>query len=104
MNRIDFIQRQPISLDKLEKVKSGSKNYTQQEIKRAVQEFEAIFIAMLFKQMQNTVPEDGYCSGDSGTRLYREMMYEELAQSLARAGGIGLGEKLYKDLLEYIGS
>lgn len=83
-------------------VESSAKNRAQQELKDVVQDFEAVFLDMLFKQMQRTIPRDGYLNSDSGTTLYEEMFYEELSKSISRAGGIGLGERLYKDLIKYV--
>lgn len=80
----------------------GSKKKAQQDLKQVVQEFESVFLEMLFKQMQKTVPKDGYLNSDSATKLYEEMFYEELSKSIAKAGGIGLGERLYEELVKHI--
>jgi flagellar protein FlgJ len=87
----------PISM-----VESTLEKKEQQELRHVVQEFEAVFLDLLFKQMQKAIPRDGYLGVDSGTRLYEEMFYEELAKSISKTGGIGLGERLYEDLVKHV--
>jgi flagellar protein FlgJ len=101
MSKIHLSEQPPMRINL---VGSSTQNRAQQELKHVVQEFEAVFLDMLFKQMQRTIPRDGYLDSDSGTRLYEEMLYEELSKSISRAGGIGLGERLYENLVKYVSS
>ncbi|MAF15393.1 MAG: flagellar assembly peptidoglycan hydrolase FlgJ [Marinomonas sp.] len=68
-------------------------------LKKVAQEFEAIFINMMFKNMRSANENIGGGLFDSAqTKQYTEMMDSQLAQSLANAGGIGLAESLVRQL------
>ncbi|SBS25533.1 Peptidoglycan hydrolase FlgJ [Marinomonas aquimarina] len=68
-------------------------------LKKVAQEFEAIFINMMFKNMRQANENIGGGLFDSAqTKQYTEMMDTQLAQSLAGAGGIGLAESLVRQL------
>lgn len=81
-------------------------------LRRACQEFEALFTAYLLKSMRRTVSleaslgspsarKSGHTHGwgDSFSRdVYSSMMDEEVAAYVARGPGIGLAEALYRQL------
>lgn len=68
-------------------------------LKKVAQEFEAIFINMMFKNMRSANENIGGGLFDSAqTKQYTEMMDSQLAQSLANAGGMGLAESLVRQL------
>ena len=66
-------------------------------LKEVAQQFESIFINMLLKNMRSTNEAIG--SGlfaSAQTKQYQEMMDSQMAQSLAKSGGIGLSEALVR--------
>ncbi|MFD1384417.1 flagellar assembly peptidoglycan hydrolase FlgJ [Rhodanobacter aciditrophus] len=66
-------------------------------LKKVAQEFEAIFINMLFKNMRSANETIGGGLFDSSqTKQYTEMMDSQMAQSLAGSGGIGLADALVR--------
>ncbi|WP_067099966.1 flagellar assembly peptidoglycan hydrolase FlgJ [Marinomonas atlantica] len=68
-------------------------------LKKVAQEFESIFINMMFKNMREANENIGGGLFDSTqTKQYTEMMHTQMAQSLASAGGIGLSESLIRQL------
>ena len=68
-------------------------------LRKVAQEFEAIFINMMFKNMRSANENIGGGLFDSAqTKQYTEMMDSQLAQSLANAGGMGLAESLVRQL------
>jgi flagellar protein FlgJ len=68
----------------------------QAELKKLCQDFEAVFIQTMFKQMRAAIPEDGYLDTGMGGELFQEMMDTEVAREMARKGGFGLGRLLYE--------
>lgn len=69
----------------------------EQKLREAAQGFEAIFLNKLWQEMRATVPKNGYLHSQQEEQ-YLSMFDQELSQKLADAGGIGLGEMLYKQL------
>ena len=70
------------------------------ELKKACVDMEAQFIYYLFKEMRNTVPEDGLIPKGSAEKMYTAMLDTEMAEELAKKGGIGLADTIYRQLTE----
>jgi len=70
------------------------------ELKKACQDFEALFVGEMFKSMRKTVPDGGLVKKGNGEEMYREMLDMEVASNLSRSKGIGLGDALYRQLAE----
>lgn len=61
-------------------------------LKRAANQFEALFYNQLLKSMRATVPENGFWGQSSGTKIYRQLHDQELATRLADQGGLGIAD------------
>lgn len=61
---------------------------TQDQIKEAAEQFEAIFLRQIVKGLRKTTEVNGQPSYTSG--FYGDVMDEQLAQHLAKSGGMGL--------------
>ena len=67
-------------------------------MKELAQEFEAIFIQQMYKEMRNTIPDDGLIPRTNAEDTYIQMQDLEIARATARQGGIGLAEMMMKQL------
>lgn len=68
------------------------------KLKRACQDFEAMFVGYVLKSMRKTVPEGGFIKKSAGERIYREMLDMEVASSISKNRGMGLADVLYNQL------
>jgi len=68
------------------------------ELKAACQEFEAIMLDMLYKQMKATIIKSDLIEEDPGRSIFESMRDEELMKQAAKTGTLGLAESLYKQL------
>jgi murein DD-endopeptidase MepM/ murein hydrolase activator NlpD len=68
------------------------------ELKKAAQEFEAIFIAQMLKVMRETIEESGLTEGGFGKSVYTELFDQELSLNLARNGTLGIANLLEQRL------
>ncbi len=68
--------------------------------REAAEEFEAIFIAQMLNPMFETVETDSLMGGGPAEGVYRSMMVEEASRSIARKGGIGIADNVYRELLK----
>jgi flagellar protein FlgJ len=75
------------------------KGYTDETLKEACQEFEAIFTQELLKTMWATVPESGLIKESQAEKIWKEMYIEQLAKVSSTGKGIGIAENLYNQLL-----
>lgn len=62
------------------------------------QDFESILIQSMFKEMRKTIPESDLLDTDMASDLFDEMMDMEVARDMARKGGFGLADQLYRQL------
>ena len=74
-------------------------NRTAREAREAAEAFESIFLAQFLDQMFSGIETDGPFGGGFSEGLYRSMMNEEVAKSISRAGGIGIADAVYREIL-----
>lgn len=69
------------------------------KLKKATQDFEAIFLGLMLKQMrQSTAGENALFGNSSEAKLYQEMLDEVTAKQMSQTGAFGMGNLLYKKL------
>jgi flagellar protein FlgJ len=61
--------------------------------------FEAQFLNSMFGQMLAGVQGDGPFGGKGAVGVWRSFLSEQYAKSFAKAGGIGIADKVYHTLL-----
>jgi flagellar protein FlgJ len=69
------------------------------KLKKACQDFEAVFIGQIWKQMRSSVPKDGLLNSKE-QESYMSMFDQELSVKMSQSGGIGLSDMLYANLSE----
>jgi flagellar protein FlgJ len=89
----------PSSIDPSIKLRPGSANASKRdELKRACQDFEAIFTNQMFQEMRRTISNDGLFNGGRAEEIFTSMQDAELAKSMSRQKGLGLADVLYRQL------
>ncbi|GEM_PF-6836172 len=63
-------------------------------LRRAGEEFEALFLGLLFRQMRASVPRGGLLPTGTTGELFEELWGQEVARAAARRGPLGLAEAL----------
>lgn len=86
-------------MDGLKERLAGDGQNKQAQLKKACQNFEAVFIGKLWKQMKSTVPKEGYLHSKQEDS-YMGMFDREFSEKMAQAGGIGLADMIYAQLNE----
>ena len=67
--------------------------------KAAAQNFEAVFLNSMFSQMFTGIDGDGPFGGSGATGVWRSMLTDQYARSVAKAGGVGIASHVYQSLL-----
>ena len=62
------------------------------------QDFESVFLNSMFSQMFSGVNE-GPFSGGQAAGTWRSFLTDEYAKNFAKAGGIGIADSVYKELI-----
>ena len=63
-------------------------------------EFEQVFLASMFNQMFAGLDTSGPFHGGQAEETWRGMLVDGYAGELARSGGIGVADAVYRQLLE----
>ncbi|WP_300707824.1 rod-binding protein [uncultured Desulfovibrio sp.] len=69
----------------------------ERKLREACQGFESIFIQKMWQQMRATLPQGGLLHSRD-EKMWQDMYDQELAKSMASAGGIGLADMMYEQL------
>lgn len=75
--------------------------YTKEKarVTKATQDFEAVFIGMMLKQMRKSMAgEDPIFGKSSESKIYQDMMDDSLAQQMSRTGTFGLAKAMVKSM------
>ena len=78
----------------------GGKKVDREKLKKACADFEALLLARMLKLMRQSIPQNGLLGSSPGTEVYQSLMDQELAKSMSQRGGVGLGEVLYRQVLQ----
>ena len=70
-----------------------------ERLQETTRELEGVFLGLLMKAMRSTVGNGGLFKNGADSQTYREMFDQEVARSMAKAGGIGLGQMVLQDQL-----
>jgi flagellar protein FlgJ len=71
----------------------------QAKARAAAQDFEAVFLNSMFQHMFTGVDGEGPFGGQGATGVWRSVLTDQYAKSIAKAGGIGIADQVYRSLI-----
>ena len=71
---------------------------SEQQLRWAAGQLEAFFVREVFNSMRRTIPEGGLFEKSFATNMYEDMLWDERAQAVVEAGGLGLREMILEQL------
>ena len=74
------------------------KDGSDEELEKATQQFEALLLNMMIREMRKTVPEATLFPDSMAKELFTDMLDEKIADSMAERGGIGISRMLFDQL------
>ena len=80
--------------------KQGSEADRLNQLKKASQDFESIFVGYMLKVMRSTVEVDGDEPKAFGKDIYMDMFDNEIASNIVKARSLGIGDLLYRQFSE----
>ena len=86
-----------LDFTQLRGLKSQAQQHDPQALKKAAQQFEALFTQQMLKGMRATLPGNPLTSSNEG-KMYQGMLDQQLAQNLSQGRGFGLAEMLVRQL------
>ncbi len=69
------------------------------QVRRAAEEFEAVFISQMLAPMFEGLETDELFGGGPGEDIYRSILVEEYGKAIARSGGIGIADTVQREIL-----
>lgn len=71
-----------------------------EKTRKSAQDFEAMAVAQLLQPMFQTVDTShGLFGGGKGEEMWKPMMVSEMGKVLAKSGGIGIADAVFKEML-----
>ena len=86
------------TMNKSDLPKSDNIETKKKKLKKACEDFEAIFINEIFKSMRKSLPDDGLWGKTREKEIWEDMFYSNLSREMASKSGIGLADILYSKL------
>ena len=80
-------------------LRSGIAGIDKEKLKKACTEFEALFINQLLQFMRRTIPPSTPGMLGAGKDVYQSLFDQELSKSMAKRGGMKIGEMVYKQMM-----
>jgi Rod binding domain-containing protein len=64
------------------------------------QDFESTFISTMAQTMFEGLKTDGPFGGGQGEETFRSLLVDQYGKEMTRAGGIGIADKIYGEILK----
>ncbi len=88
---------------KIEDTQAANKNVADKgkdpTVLKAAKEFEASFLTAMLGQMWTGIEAEAPFGGGHAEKVYRSMVVGEYAKSISAAGGIGIADHVYREIL-----
>jgi flagellar protein FlgJ len=69
-----------------------------EKLQKACQEFESYFLYKMLRQMRQSIPESTLLPKSFATKIYEDLLDDEISGKFAGLGGIGLADMMYKQI------
>ncbi len=103
---LDPLENQSLSRSRdTRRAQRGSLAPTTQKQKalwKACQEFESVLMGQMLKQMRTAVQTTDPLNQGMANDTWRDMLDDERARAMAQAGGIGLADQMYRQLVNNV--
>ena len=80
--------------------KTGEKKIDREKLKKSCADFESILVSQMLKSMRQSLIPAGETGNGLGKDTYTSLFDQELSQSLAKRGGLGIGKKIYDGVIQ----
>lgn len=89
------LPHEPVSIERL----AGNSTLTEQEkIAETSRQFEAILLRQILTETQKSVIKSKFSDNSTAATIYRDMVTNQLADSISKSGAVGLSQSLERQL------
>ncbi len=68
-------------------------------VRKAAQNFEAVFLSQMFGQMFKGIGTDSVFGGGEAEDMFRPMLIDEYGKLVAKRGGVGIADAVMRSLI-----
>ena len=68
-------------------------------VKKAAQDFEAMFMSSMLESMTAGVKTDKMFGGGDGEQMFRSMLNQEYGKAMAQRGSLGIADSIEREML-----
>lgn len=85
--------------EQLAPAKIRAKLNSPEAARQAAEDFESVYLNTMLSQMTTATGNDGPFGDGPATGAWRSMLTQEYAKGIAKKGGIGIADHVYRELL-----
>ena len=67
--------------------------------RETAQDFEAFFLGQMLQPMFAEMDSDGPFGGGQAEQMWRSLQVDEFGKAFARAGGVGIADSIYREIM-----
>ena len=73
---------------------------THQQARKIAEDFEAVFLAQMLQPMFEGIKPEAPFGGGNSEAMWRSMQIEEYGKAITKAGGIGIADSVYREIIK----
>ena len=73
---------------------------THKQARRIAEDFEAVFLSQMLQPMFAGIKPEATFGGGNSEAMWRSMQVEEYGKAITKAGGIGIADSVYKEIIK----
>lgn len=72
----------------------------ERQMREAAEAFEAVFISQMLAPMFAGLGSDETFGGGHAEKIFRSIQIEEIGKAIAKSGGVGIADSVYREILK----
>ena len=84
----------------LTKLPSIEAAQTQKQARKIAEDFESVFLSQMLQPMFENIKPEAPFGGGNSEAMWRSMQIEEYGKAITTAGGIGIADKVFKEIIK----
>ena len=79
-----------------------NKEFEKKRLRQVSEDFEALMINQMLKEMRKTVDKSGLIDGGMAEQIFEDMLYDEYAKEFSKTKTFGLADIIYNQMEKYV--
>ncbi len=100
INHIKDISNKKTDFESL--LESAKINNNKEDLRKAANEMESVFIKMILSEMRKTIPKSDIFNKSFSEEVYRDMLDDEYAKRLSESSALGISDIIYNEFVKFV--